>query len=99
MTESITIVAFDQHAQSVVAAVLGPTTSEPALHPLASDLPSIGRFMARLVKRGPVCCCYEAGPVGFALQRFLTARGVHCDIIAPALIPRRTRRSHQDRSA
>jgi hypothetical protein len=27
------IVVFDQHAQSVVAAVLGPLESEPALHP------------------------------------------------------------------
>lgn len=90
MTESTTIVAFDQHAQSVVAAVLGPETSEPALHSLASDLPAIGRFVARLVKHGPVRCCYEAGPCGFALQRFLTARGIRCDIIAPALIPRRT---------
>ena len=89
MTESITIIAFDQHAQSVVAAVLGPHESEPALHPLASDLPTIGRFITQVCTRGPVRCCYEAGPCGFALQRFLTAHGVNCEIIAPTLIPRR----------
>ncbi len=34
-------------------------------------------------------CCYEAGPCGFELQRALAARRIPCDVIAPALIPRR----------
>ena len=34
-------------------------------------------------------CCYEAGPCGFELQRALTAAGIPCEVIAPALIPRR----------
>jgi transposase len=36
-----------------------------------------------------VQCCYEAGPCGFELHRALTADGIPCDVIAPALIPRR----------
>lgn len=67
--------------------MLGPHESDPALHPLASDLPTIGRFITQLGTRGPVRCCYEAGPCGFALHRFLTAHGVNCEIIAPTLIP------------
>ena len=39
--------------------------------------------------RADVRCCYEAGPCGFALQRHLAAAGIACDVIAPALIPRR----------
>ena len=50
MTESTIIIAFDQHAQSVVAAVLEVGASEPAVHALAADLPSIGRFVARIAK-------------------------------------------------
>jgi hypothetical protein len=46
-----------------------PQATEPALHPLASDLPTIERFVSRVAKRGPVRCCYEAGPCGVALQR------------------------------
>ena len=34
-------------------------------------------------------CCYEAGPCGFELQRAMTAEGIRCEVIAPALIPRR----------
>ena len=89
MSESTTIIAFDQHAQWVMAAVLGPREAEPAVHPLTSDLPTIGRFVKRLLAYGPVRCCYEAGPCGFALQRFLTAHDVPCEVIAPTLIPRR----------
>jgi transposase len=89
MFESTTIIAFDQHASAVVAAVLPPGHRTPAIHPLNGDLPTIGRFVARLAVEGRVQCCYEAGPCGFELQRFLTARGVPCDVIAPALIPRR----------
>lgn len=89
MAESTTIIAFDQHAASVVAAVLAPDEAVPATHPLAADLPSIGRFVERLGRRGPVQCCYEAGPCGFELRRFLSTRGIACDVIAPGLIPRR----------
>jgi transposase len=89
MTKSTTIVAFDQHAATTVAAVLMPGHRTPALHPLTSDVTTIGRFVDRLRERGSVQCCYEAGPCGFELQRFLTARGIDCAVIAPALIPRR----------
>src|SRR5260221_10450292 len=88
MTESTPIVAFDQHAASVVAAVLLPGQQTPALHALAPDLPTIGRFLERL-GRTDLRCCYEAGPCGFELQRHLHAAGLQCEVIAPALIPRR----------
>jgi len=89
VTQSTTVVAFDQHAKSVVAAVLEGTAATPSLHALSEDLPAIGRFVARLQRRGSVRCCYEAGPCGFGLQRFLSARGIPCEVIAPSLIPRR----------
>jgi transposase len=87
--KSITIIAFDQHAATTVAAVLLPGQRTPALHSMTSDSPTILRFVTRLRRQGPVQCCYEAGPCGFELQRALTAEGLACDVIAPALIPRR----------
>ena len=47
------------------------------------------RFVERLSREQPVQCCYEAGPCGFELQRALTAHDLPCEVIAPALIPRR----------
>jgi transposase len=87
--KSTTIIAFDQHAATTVAAVLLPGHRTPALHPLTSDVPTILRFVDRVRRDHHVQCCYEAGPCGFDLQRALTTRGIPCDVIAPALIPRR----------
>src|SRR5262245_34088411 len=88
MLESSPIVAFDQHAASVVAAVLLPGHRVPALHTLTADLSAISRFVERLhLSEGR--CGYEAGPCGFELQRHLQARGIACEVMAPALIPRR----------
>jgi transposase len=87
--QSTTIIAFDQHATTTVAAVLLAGERTPALHPLSSETATILRFVERLRRQGPIRCCYEAGPCGFELQRALTARSIPCDIIAPALIPRR----------
>ena len=86
---STPLIAFDQHAATTVTAVLLPGQQTPALHTLASDTPTILRFVKRLQRQGAVHCCYEAGPCGFELQRALVAHGVSCDVIAPALIPRR----------
>jgi transposase len=87
--KSTTIIAFDHHAATTVAAVLVPGQRTPALHALTSDSPTILRFVARLRRQSPVQCCYEAGPCGFELQRALAAHDLPCDVIAPALIPRR----------
>ena len=87
--QSTPLIAFDQHAATTVAAVLLPGQRPPALHTLASDSPTILRFVKRLQRQGPVQCCYEAGPCGFELQRALVGQGIPCDVIAPALIPRR----------
>ena len=89
MVKSTTIIALDQHAATTVAAVLPPADRTAALHPLTSDVPTILRFVARVQRQGAVRCCYEAGPGGFELQRALTTKGIPCDVIAPALIPRR----------
>ena len=69
--QSTPLIAFDQHAATTVAAVLLPGERTPALHTLASDSPTILRFVKRLQRQGPVQCCYEAGPCGFELQRAL----------------------------
>jgi transposase len=89
MPKSTTIIAFDQHAATTVAAVLLPGQRTPVLHSLTSDIPTILRFVDRIGRSGPVPCCYEAGPCGFELQRALVAHHYPCDVIAPSLIPRR----------
>ena len=88
--QSTPLIAFDQHAATTVAAVLLPGQRTPSLSTLASDSATILRFVRRVERtEGGVRCCYEAGPCGFELERALTAAGIPCEVIAPALIPRR----------
>ena len=73
----------------MTAAVLLPAHQTAATHQLSSDVAAIGRFVKRRRGQGPVRCCYEAGPCGCELQRYLAAQDVPCEVIAPTLIPRR----------
>ena len=57
---STPLIAFDQHAATTVAAVLLPGQRTPALHSLASDTPTILRFVKRIQRQDAVQCCYEA---------------------------------------
>lgn len=62
MAQSTTIVAFDQHAATTVAAVLLPGQRTPALHSLTSESVTILRFLERLHVRS-LRCCYEGRAV------------------------------------
>ena len=64
--QSTTIIAFDQHASTTMAAVLLPAHRTPVLHPLTSDSGTILRFVERLRRQGTVACCYERAPVALS---------------------------------
>src|SRR5437016_13131280 len=65
------------------------------LTPVTWTVPNEPTAVRRLVRKlerdapGPVRCCYEAGPCGYALQRQVATARVSCQGIAPALIPRK----------
>ncbi len=56
---------------------------------IVHDEPSVRRLVARLGEPGRLRVCYEAGPTGYGLYRLLASMGVDCQVVAPALIPRR----------
>ena len=54
------------------------------------DSKGIKRLIERLKREdGEIRCVYEAGPCGYELYRKLRESGIHCDVIAPSLTPRR----------
>src|SRR4030095_16302636 len=63
--------------------------------PVTWTVPNESNAIRRLVRKlereapGPVRACYYAGPRGYALQRQLTTPRVSCQVIAPALVPRK----------
>jgi transposase len=76
---------LDVHARSIrVAAVRADELLEER------TLPHDEEEVERLVRRWPGArCCYEAGPNGFGLYRYLTGRGIECMVVAPGLVPQR----------
>src|SRR5690606_18768466 len=85
---NVRCVGLDVHARSIVIAVAEGQTPAETLKRLPYDE---SRLLAELRRLGPpesLKVCYEAGPTGFGLQRFLTAQGIDCIVVAPTLVPR-----------
>ena len=63
----------------------------PVTWQVANEPQAVRRLVRKLEREapGPVRVCYEAGPCGYALQRQMTTPRVACQVIAPALIPRK----------
>lgn len=98
MDERTTYVGLDDSKRKLVAAILRPGQTEPEQRELPKEPKLIRRLFQRLEREGPVAACYEAGVSGYDLYRQITACGVACQVIAPALTPRRPgRRIKTDR--
>jgi transposase len=89
VNKGTTYVAFDDSKRKLVMGILRPGAQEPELRELANEPKLVRRLFERLKREGPVEACYEAGVSGYDLYRQITALGVPCQVIAPALTPRR----------
>lgn len=91
MSEVITYVGMDAHKKELHVARLIDGARTPETWTVANEPKAVARLLRTLEREasGPVEICYEAGPCGYALQRQLTHAVVHCQVIAPALIPRK----------
>jgi transposase len=91
MTDVTTYVGIDAHKKDLFIAMLVGTEAAPVTWTVANEPNAIRRLVRKLEREapGPVRSCYEAGPCGYALQRRMTTPRVSCQVIAPALIPRK----------
>ena len=88
MQSTVRYVGLDVHKDTIVMAV-AESGAQPAeiYATLANDPAAV---LARLRKLGPLgsmVVCYEAGPTGYELYRFLNAAGVQCHVVAPSMVP------------
>lgn len=90
MYEPITWVGIDAHKKRLQFAAL-EEGGELREWEIANDPKTIRRIARKLIRQAPgeVRCCYEAGPLGYALKRELEAAAPElvCEVIAPSLIP------------
>jgi transposase len=86
-----TYVGVDAHKKDLFIAMLVGDGSTPVTWTVPNEPNAVKRLVRKLERAaaGPVRMCYEAGPCGYALQRQVTTPRVSCQVIAPALIPRK----------
>jgi transposase len=91
MKNVTTYVGIDAHKKDLVIAMLVGDQATPMTWTVPNEPHAIRRVVRKLERdaSGPVQVCYEAGPCGYALQRQMTTSQVTCQVIAPALIPRK----------
>ena len=91
MNEPITYVGIDAHKRELHVAMLVGASSTPVTWVVQNEPRAIDRLRRKLERTadGRIECCYEAGPCGYALQRRLQRDRLRCQVIAPALIPRK----------
>src|SRR5258708_5542835 len=91
MDEGTTVVGLDAHKVEDHVAMLLPGDNRPVQWQCANERGAVRRMVRKVMRQAPggVRFCYEAGPCGYALQRWIQEAGAECAVIAPALVPRK----------
>jgi transposase len=91
MKDVTTYVGIDAHKKNLFIAMLMGNEPKPVTWRLANEPHAVRRLVRKLEREAPglVRVFYEAGPCGYALRRQVTTSRVSCDVVAPALIPRK----------
>ncbi|MBM3820922.1 MAG: IS110 family transposase [Acidimicrobiia bacterium] len=85
-------VGLDVHKDSIaVAHATGGRSEAPVfVGAIGTRQADLDKLIRRLQgKTSALRFAYEAGPSGYGLYRYLTGKGLACDVVAPSLIPRR----------
>jgi transposase len=78
---------WDVDSEKIVVAVAEPGGEVRCLGSIPNREESVRRLIKKLGPARRLKVCYEAGPHGYGLYWQLTRLGVHCDVVAPTLIP------------
>lgn len=80
---------IDAHQETLAIAVLSETAHEPEpVRTIPNEPSKVRAYFRGLLKRGPIQAVYEAGCLGFVLQRQLLSLGIDCMVAAPSRIPK-----------
>jgi transposase len=81
-------VGMDVHAETIAVAVVEGRNAVRSLGTIPNRPEAVRKLIGKLGDAGSLRVCYEAGPTGYVLYWQLTRLGVHCEVIAPSLVPK-----------
>jgi transposase len=87
MRKTTRFLGLDVHAETITVAVAEPDGEVRSLGMIPNQPEAVRKLIKKLGAPQSLRACYEAGPCGYGLYWQLTALGVHCDVIAPTLVP------------
>lgn len=87
MGKSIRYVGMDVHAATIAVAVVEGRGLPRTMGVIENRPEAVRRLIGKLGERATLRVCYEAGPTGYVLYWQLTKLGVHCEVVAPSLVP------------
>ncbi len=87
MRKDTRFVGLDVHAETIAVAVAEASGETRSLGIIPNRPESVRKLLKKLGPARGLRVCYEAGPTGYVLYWQLTRMGVHCDVVAPTLVP------------
>ena len=91
MSKEVLYLGLDVHAENIAVAIAGAGRDGEVRN--YGEIPNTFHSVEKLLRKlghpdKELRACYEAGPCGFVLARFLKKKGIACDVIAPSLTPK-----------
>jgi transposase len=85
--KKVRFIGLDVHADTIAVAAAEPSGEVRSLGIIPNRAESIRKLVKKLGPPAQLRVCYEAGPTGYVIYWQLTGLGVHCDVVAPTLVP------------
>lgn len=83
----VRFIGLDVHADTIAVAVAEPDGDVRSMGVIPNRPESIRKVVKKLGPAAQLRVCYEAGPTGYVIYWQLMGLGVHCDVVAPTLVP------------
>ena len=87
MRKNTRYLSLDVHAATIAVAIAEGRNVVRSLGVIENRPEAVARLLKKLGDLSTLHVCYEAGPTGYVLYWQLTKLGVHCEVIAPSLVP------------
>jgi transposase len=87
MAKIARFVGMDVHAATIAVAI-AEGRDVRSLGTIPNHPDAVCKLIKKLGDPASLRVCYEEGPTGYVLYWQLTRLGIHCDVIAPSLVPK-----------